>query len=82
MTTMLRQVHQHNSEMSMIRDSANANASMEFEVSRLKQQLEKSRKDNEDLKDRLFSGSFEDSQSTADDKQKMLLMRAQRDLVS
>ena len=59
------------------------NSAKDYEIARLKAQLEKAKKDNEDLKERLFSGSFEDGKfgNAGEDKGKGVLVRTQRDLV-
>ena len=54
MLSLLKQFRRETSDGESVTSMASTNASLEFEMSRLKQQLDKARHENEQLKDKLF----------------------------
>ena len=54
MVSLLGDVRRSENDAQSVTSMASTNASLEFEISRLKHQLEKSRKENEHLKEKLF----------------------------
>lgn len=54
MSGLLKEFQSCQSDAQSVSSMASTNASLEFEISRLKHQLDKSRKDNEELKEKLF----------------------------
>lgn len=54
MSVMLKQYRQANNDTESISSVASTNASIEFELSRMKHSMEKVKKENEDLKEKLF----------------------------
>ena len=70
----------------LLRDCGSLTVSGSSEISKLKAQLEKARKENEDLKERLFTGSYDDTATGSagageEAGRGKNLVRAQRDLV-
>lgn len=58
MSQMLKDYRQANNDTQSVSSMASTNASLEFEMSRLKHSLDKVRKENEELKEKLFQVSF------------------------
>ena len=54
MVSLLKEFRSETSDSQSVTSMASTNASLEFEMSRLKHQLEKARKENEQLKEKLF----------------------------
>ena len=54
MVSLLKEFRSETSDSQSVTSMASTNASLEFETSRLKHQLEKARKENEQLKEKLF----------------------------